>query len=179
MEIDKAGRFIEKFILGLVSVVTTYHRHDRAGQKKKISLQNHMNCVEFLVRTLKTLSLKITNTDNIAGRYRGLVMYVCESVQLGLWELHCLPPQWYRTTLCITELHRAPPTCIVLGFAVDHSRDGAQHDVVSLAVIPRVWQLQSDIWLGFVSSDMNRGSGLSPTLPHQITDTNHQWRRHN
>ncbi len=30
------------------------------------------------------------------------------SVCLSFWELHCTPPQWYRTTLCTTDLHCAP-----------------------------------------------------------------------
>ncbi len=32
---------------------------------------------------------------------------------LGLWELGCAPPQWYRTTLCTTVLPCAPVTCVV------------------------------------------------------------------
>ena len=35
------------------------------------------------------------------------------SVCVGLWELRCAPPCGYRTTLCSTNLHCAPPTCTV------------------------------------------------------------------
>ncbi len=42
------------------------------------------------------------------------VPFVCLSVCLSLWELHCVAlPQWYRTAWCTTDLHCAPPTCVV------------------------------------------------------------------
>ena len=36
-------------------------------------------------------------------------LFVC----LGLQSLQCAKLQWYRATLCIIDLHCAPPTCVV------------------------------------------------------------------
>ena len=37
----------------------------------------------------------------------------CPSVWLGLWDLRCAPICGYRTTLCTTDLHCAPPIRVV------------------------------------------------------------------
>ncbi len=35
------------------------------------------------------------------------LLSVCLSIHPGLWELWCASPQWYRTTLCTTDLRCA------------------------------------------------------------------------
>ncbi len=47
-----------------------------------------------------------------------------------LWELHCAPLRGYRTTLCTTDLHCAPPTSII----VHHGAQGGPVLTYSLVV---------------------------------------------
>ena len=50
---------------------------------------------------------------------------------LGLWDLHCALSQWYRTTLCTTELHCALPAC-----GVHHGAQGGLFKKVNLPYAP-------------------------------------------
>ena len=59
---------------------------------------NHSS--EMIENTTRCTVWKLINGD--------IELPLCLSVRLGLWELHCAPPQQYRTTLCTTDLHCAP-----------------------------------------------------------------------
>ena len=103
--------------------------------------------------------LKCEHSVTLGTRLELFLLLIWAQGLVGLWDLHCAPSREYRTTLCTTDLHCAPPFHQPALCTMVHKRDLCPSDGLpptffifyafdgSQATCPK-WTLFVRIWWG-------------------------------